>query len=287
VESVILGFKSYDIHELACHFVARQAGLYRRHGLRVRLTDTNYVTDGQFPPRTFHAACGAALTAWFDGADTRVVFVAADRPMFWLYARPDLGGPADLDGGVVAGYPAAAPPAIFLRAILRARSIDPERVTTIAARDDVARIGLLSDDSASAALISSATAPQSLAERGFAELLFCGDEIRVPTTGLAVGSGTIESAPELVAAMSRCHREALTLIHHEAGVLEEALAEFVTGVGAEQAVMADRVRACYTRDGRMDAAALDGAIGLVSAALGRPAPGARNSLYDFSMLDAD
>jgi len=287
VETVTLGFKSYDIHELACHFVARQAGLYSRHGLNVRLTDTTYVPNTQLPSRTFHAACGAALTTWFDGADARVVFVAADRPMFWLYARPGLGGLADLEGSVVAGYPAMAPPAVLLRAILRTHSIDPDRVRTLAARDDVARIGLLSDDSVSAALISSATAPQSLAARGLTELLWFGNEIRMPTTGLAVDPGTAESAPDLVAAMCRCYREALALIHDEAGVLEAALGEFVTVVGAEQATMADRVRACYTRDGRLDAATLDDVIGTVSTTLGKPAPGPQNSLYDFSMLGID
>ena len=287
METVTLGFKSYDSHELACHFVARQVGLYRRHGLQVRLTDTTYVPDTQLPARIFHAACGAALTAWFDGADARVVFVAADRPMFWLYAQPGLGGLVDLEGSVVAGYPAMAPPAVFLRAILRAYSIDPSRVVTLAARDDVARMGLLSDNSVAAALISSATAPQSLAAHGFTEVLFLGDEIRVPTTGLAVDPGTIESAPDLVAAMCHCHREALTLIHDEPGVLEAALSEFVSSVGAEQAAMAARVRACYTRDGRVAATTLDGAIDLVSMALGKTAPGAQNSLYDFSLLAAD
>jgi len=285
VETVTLGFKSYDVHELACHFVARQVGLYRRHGLNVRLADTTFIPDAQLPSRTFHAACGAALTAWLDGADTRVVFVAADRPMFWLYARPGLRDLSGLEGKLVAGFPPPAPPAIFLRAILRTHSIDPDRVSTIAARDDVARIGLLSDASVAAALISSAASPQSLAHHGFAALSFFGDEIRVPTTGLAVDSGTLEAEPELVATMCRCYREALALIHNEAGVLEAALAEFVTARGVDQTAMADRIRCAYTRDGRADPATLTAAIGLVAAELGILAPGAPDSLYDFSILE--
>lgn len=279
METVTLGFKAYDIHELACHFVARQAGLYRRHGLEVRLTDTSFIPDERLPARTFSAACGAALTAWLGGADSRVVFVAAERPMFWFYGRAGVRELSALEGELVASYPPQAPPAILLRAILRRYSLGPERVGTLAVRDDVARIGLLRDGSAAGAVVSSAVAPQSLRDRGLAELLSFGNEIRLPTTGLAIDASTLAAEPDLVAAMCRCYREALALIHDEAGVLEAALADFVTVIGAEQAVMAERVRACYTREGRVDTATLDAGIELMAAELGVTERRPTESLY--------
>jgi len=285
VENVTLGFKAYDVHELACHFVARQLGLYKSHGLQVRLLDTTFIPDVQLPPRTFQTACGAALTAWLDGADTRVVFVATDRPMFWLYSHPDVRNLSDLEGKAVAGFPAMAPPALFFRAILRGRSVNPDRVFTVPARDDVARMGLLSDGSVSAALISSTVPPQSMEDRGFGELLFFGDEIRLPTTGLAASGDMIEMEQDLIVAMCRCYREALELIHNEAGVLEAALAKYVTPIGTEQAVMANRVRGCYTRDGRSSQTMLNTAIGMLSDALSTTEVRPVNSLYDFSVLE--
>jgi len=286
VANVTLGFKAYDVHELACHFVARQFGLYKRHGLQVCLLDTTFIPDVQLPPNTLQTACGAALTAWLDGADTRVVFVATDRPMFWLYSHPDVRQLSDLEGNTVAGFPAMAPPALFFRTILKSRSINPDRVVTVPARDDVARLGLLSDGSVSAALLSSAVSPQSMGDRGFGELLFFGDEIRLPTTGLAASGDMIETERDLIVAMCRCYREALELIHNEAGVLEAALAKYVTPVRAEQAAMANRVRGCYTRDGRSSQAMLNAAIGMLSDALNTAEVLPVNSLYDFSALES-
>lgn len=284
MDAVTLGFRAYDVHELACHFVARKAGLYRRHGLQVRLVDTNFVSDAELPPRTFHAACGASLLSWLAGADMRVVFVAASRPMFWLYARPDMQQLADLDGKAVAGFPPPTPPALFLRLILEQESVDPDRVVIEPARDDMARLGLLCDAAVSAALVSSAIAPQRIECRGFRELSFFGDELRVPTTGLAVNAATSAAEPDLVAAMGACYAEALNLIHDEPGVLEAALADCVTAIGAEQEALAERVRRCYTRDGRVDPATLEPVIGAIAAAVGATNVGAFDSLYDFSAL---
>ena len=284
MESVVLGFKSFDTHELACHFVARHLGLYARHGLEVRLLDTTFIPDSELPPRMFHAACGAALSAWLGGVDMRVVFVAADRPMFWLYVRPDVRQLSDLEGNVVAGYPSMAPPSLFFRAILQAHSVNQDRVVVTPARDDIARVGLLDDGSVAAALISSAIMPRSMEDRGFEALLCLGDEIHIPTTGLAVDKKTIESEPDLVVAMCGCYLEALERIHNAPGVLEAALSATLPALEAEQ--VADRVRDCYTRDGRVDAAILDTAIEMMSTALNVTNAGTADSLYDFSALAA-
>lgn len=279
MQTITLGFRAYDAHELACHFVARQAGLYRRHGLDVRLTDLSFVPD---PPRNlFSAGCGAALISWLGGADLRVVFVAAQRPMFWLYARPGIRGLAELAGQSVAAYPSASPPALLLRAVLRRHAVDPDHITLCAVRDDVARVGLLDDRSAAAALISSAVPPQHLAERGFIELLCIGDELCVPTTGLAVHAELLAAEPDLVAALRRCYREALALIHHEPGLLEAALARFVMPA-ATAAAQAARVRDGYTRDGRIPVAELGAAIDLVAAELGTGVPLPSSRLYELA-----
>lgn len=284
MEAVTLGFRAYDVHELACHFVARRQGLYRRHGLQVRLVDTNFIAESELPPRTLHTACGAALLAWLAGADMRVVFVAASRPMFWLYARPDMQQLADLDGKAVAGFPAPTPPAQFLRLILQQESIDPDRVVIEPARDDMARLGLLCDAAVSAAVVSSAIAPQRLEHRGFRELSFFGDELSIPTTGLAVDAATHAAEPGLVAAMSACYAEALGHIHDEPGVLEAALADCITAVDAEQEALADRVRRCYTQDGRVDPATLESGIGAMAAAVDAKNVREFHALYDFSAL---
>lgn len=280
-----LAFKAYDVHELGCHFVARHAGLYDRHGLRPTLVDSTFTPDDELPAPTFHAACGAALAAWLQGADTRVVFVATDRPMFWLYAQSDIRSLEDLSGRIVAGYPPAAPPAMFLRQIWAERGLAPEGLRIEAARDDIARIGLLQDGHAAAALVSSVMPPSVMKALGFEPLVFLGDEIRVATTGLAVHASLREQAPELVRAMCNCYLEALRLIHDDASVVQAALRDVAAPIGGDAAELAALLRRCYTAAGRSSLDELQQGADRMSAAIGvrnaRPVAG----LYDFSYLD--
>jgi len=90
MSAVTLGFKAFDAHELLCHFVAVKSGLYKRHGLQVDLVDITFVAETELPGNWFQASCGAALASAVRGIPQRVVFVATDKPMFWIAARPDV-----------------------------------------------------------------------------------------------------------------------------------------------------------------------------------------------------
>lgn len=93
---VQLGFKAFDLHELTCHFVAESAGFYAEHGLDVSLMDTRLVPDSELPQGLFSAACGSAVFRWLHGEKLKVVLVAAERPMFWLYTHSDVAGLGEL-----------------------------------------------------------------------------------------------------------------------------------------------------------------------------------------------
>jgi hypothetical protein len=285
VKEIQLAFKAFDVHELGCHFVARHAGLYARHNLAPRLLDATFVPDDELPPGSFQAACGSALAAWLGGADRRVVFIAAERPMFWLYAGPDIGSVPDLADRLIAGYPAAAPPAAFLRDVLVRRGLPAERLRVVASRDDEARVGLLRDGSAAAALVSSAVPPARMSGAGFQPLVFLGDELSVATTGLAVAPALCASDPELVAAVCACYREALALIHHDAAVLAGALAEALVAAGRDAVSLAAVLRHCYTRRGQCPMERLQGGAERLAVALGLGPARSVAGLYDFSFLD--
>jgi hypothetical protein len=96
MNNVYLAYKAYDIHELLCHAIADAAGLYARAGVSVKLLDATFTPDDALPENTFHAACGAALASFLTGQQRKVVFVACDRPMFWLYGRPGIEVPAEI-----------------------------------------------------------------------------------------------------------------------------------------------------------------------------------------------
>lgn len=223
---VCLGFKAFDAHELLCHFVAMESGLYEQFGVKVRLLDSNFLSDKQLPDNIFHVACGAALLNWLQGAALKVVLVATEKPMFWLYGHPEVKGISSLAGMRIASYPANAPPAKFLQILLDQEGFknNPPRIE--AARDDAARLGLLLSGDVGAAVMSSAISQAFMIKRGFRQLRYFGDHLRLPTTGLAVPKTLMQTAPDLVAMMVRILQRSLQLIQADRALVCRVLTKY-------------------------------------------------------------
>jgi len=282
MREVHLGFKAFDIHELACHFVALRSSFYADAGLEVRLLDTTFIPDERLPAITFQSACGAALISWLQGAPLSVIFVAADRPMFWLYGGAGFTSLELLRHQCIAGFPAAAPPARFLEIILRTGGIDPIRQVAITpVRDDTARLGLLKAGDAAAAVVSSAHLPEQIERMGFKKIFFFGDTLRVPTSGLVVNRGLLEREPELVDAMTNCYRSSLRIIHEEPKVLRDALEKFVSFGETNLENACGLIRSCYTAEGRCEDRYLDSAVDLMKKAMGNVGDLPTDPLYTF------
>ena len=115
MREIYIGFKAYDVHELLCHGIAQTADLYASAGISVKLLDTTFLPDDALPENTFHAACGAALASFLSGQRRKVIFVACDRPMFWIYGRPGIDSIEQLAKGRVATFPENSPPARFFQ----------------------------------------------------------------------------------------------------------------------------------------------------------------------------
>ncbi len=275
---------AYDAHELACHFVSQHAGLYRRQGLEPQLIDANFLGE-TLAESCFHMACGAALASWLKGGGLRVVTVAARRPMFWLYASESVTDIAQLAGGRIAGYPDAAPPAVFLRAALSRQQIPPGELEIMPARDDLARLGLLVDGSVEAAVVSSALPLSTLQNHECRQLLCLGDEVSAATTGLAVSDGLREKNPNLVRAMCECFRQALQLIQEDPEMLKSAMRVGLTSMAdADLSFLVEALQAAYTSDGTVAAKELRDGVDVMAAAIGVDVTRPIMEFYDFSYL---
>src|SRR4029077_13697416 len=81
--------------------VARERGYYRQEGLDVQLIvmpsaiGTQALIGGNVK---FSTAGGAGLLPILRGAPLRFLFTTFNRPMFWLYAKPDIRSVAALKG---------------------------------------------------------------------------------------------------------------------------------------------------------------------------------------------
>lgn len=271
---VALGFRAFDPHELLAHAVAERLGAWRERDLEVELRDISAVPDAELDPGVMQVSCGSALLSRLRGEPWRVVLATVDRPLFWLCARS--GGPAsvtDLAGSRIASFPAPSPPAVLLRAALRRRGLDPDADLSLEpTRDDAARLGLLASGDAAAALISSATPPSRLRRREAEPLLWLGEELRVPTTGLAVHEEALRSDRDTALAVASALGAGHAAIRGGSAVVVEAL-DSMLDLGSSSAARETLAALLpgFTRDALPDGDAASPTITAIAAELGLPA----------------
>jgi ABC-type nitrate/sulfonate/bicarbonate transport system substrate-binding protein len=286
VDKVELGFKAFDLHELLLHLVARRLDIYDRHGLSVGLRDTTFLPDQELPRTLFSAACGSALVSSLKGGNRQIVLVATDRPLFWLYAREGVTTLSGIQGETVAVYPSIAPPFQFLRIILREAGLDPERdVRLEPARDDRARLGLLELGEVAGAVISSAVPPHRMKQLGFSPLLFFGDHLRIPTTGLSVSRDLIQEQPGVVGKMAAAHRESLNALQERSREVIPILGDLLHESGQTAALTYELVRPYFTRTGKTRPEDYRDSLRLLAAELGEASSISAQEVFDFSFLN--
>ncbi len=282
MNTIKLGFKAFDPHELLCHFVASKAGLYLRENLNVELIDITFMDDLALPKDLFQASCGAALSSALKGSTQRILFVATDMPMFWIYSRKEITSLADLTNSSLATFPVIAPPHHLANIILQKSGVNSaQQMTLLPARDDVARFGLLKSGSVDAAVISSSIAPPVIEESGFNNLCFFGNEIRIPTTGLAVDESFLQKEPELVHLIIKIHKESLALIHNDVELLEGVLSEYYNVADQHVKVCAALYQHFYTENGRTTETIAQNAIDSLCKSLSLSSVPIWNQLYTF------
>jgi NitT/TauT family transport system substrate-binding protein len=160
---------------------AKEKGYYRDEGLDVDLVvmrDTLGIPAMMNGNVDFATLSGAGLTAILGGAPLRFVFSTFYRPMFWIYARPEVSDIRALKGKKIGVTGIGSGPDRLLREILRRNGLEGGR--------DVVILALGLPSTVSAALQSGAveaatiTPPFNFAARdaGLRELVserrFCG-----------------------------------------------------------------------------------------------------------------
>ncbi len=285
---LVCGIRAFDLHELLCHFVARDLGFYADEGVRVSLLDTTFVPDQDLPRQHFfQVACGSAFVSRRDGESFKVVLVATERPIFFTHAAPEIETFEQLAGERVATYPPFAPPHWFHRLVLRAHGLDPDSdVSFEPVRDDAARLAMLADGQVKAAAASSAVAPAAVRRRGLRTLGLFADDVAFATTGVGTTEAVLADDEGSIVAVVRAFRRSLDAIHDEP---EQVIPTVARLLGEENEVARetlDLVRHCFTRDGRVPLERLQAAVDLVSGELPGSASVNAAELYDFSLLEA-
>lgn len=286
MDQLYLGFKAFDLHELLCHFVAREADYYSTQLLDIKLLDTTFIAPQRLPENLVQVACGAALSDWMNGTPGKVIFVSTDKPMFWLYTNSNITDISGLKGCRIAGFPDVAPPALFLRTVLKDAGLTAEQVTIEAVRDDHARFGMLQSGDVSAALVSSALPPAVLEQWGYRPLICLGDYLRVPTTGLALASESLTRNPELLARLVKVFLSSLRLIHSDEQLLAKVLRNAFRIDNDCIEPTCELVRNHFTQNGYTELSRVAESVNrLLNDQQASTQQGALETLYDFSILN--
>jgi NitT/TauT family transport system substrate-binding protein len=203
-ENIKIGLPSVTITAMP-FFVARDHGFFQQEGLTAEMVvmpaalNIRVLLAGDLQ---YAATIGSAVAAAIRGINVRTVMLFVDRPLQDLVAGPGIKSIGDLRGKTVALSSRGGLQDIIMRRMLAQSKIDPSQVTMVTIAGQMALIAAVKTGRVAAALLNP---PYNfLAYReGLTNLGFSGDFVRLPSTGIATLSETLERSPDQVRRLTR------------------------------------------------------------------------------------
>jgi ABC-type nitrate/sulfonate/bicarbonate transport system substrate-binding protein len=201
------------VHEEVVYSVAAELGFYADEGVRVEIRDGVRWDDDRLRQAAVVGLGRTLLIRLLAGTPWTMLCVNTERPLFWLMARAEFADVSELRGRRVAMHPALVAPGCFARIALRGRGLDPDadlEAVPMHPGDYSEHVRLLKSGELDAAVIGSTMSPEQLAaEEGLRLLLCIGDELQIPTTGVAVDPGVVALDDPRVEGLVRANLRAL------------------------------------------------------------------------------
>lgn len=199
-KTVRVGIPGHNITQ-AAFYLARERGYYRDEGLEVQLimmpapVSNLALIAGNVD---FTSVPTAAITAALRGAPLRVLFTSFDRPLFWLYSRPEIRDLKALRGKKI-GTSGLGAAETLLRDFLKRHGLEAGRdVTLVNTGADAVRYQSVVGGATDATVI---TLPWNFSaeDSGLRNLVAFTKEDMIQLTGsVVVRDGTLQTDPELV-----------------------------------------------------------------------------------------
>ena len=269
------------------HYVADQKGYYRDEGLEVRLIlmSTPIAAQALIAGNVeFTGVSGGVLPAAVSGAPLRFVFSGFYRPMFWLYARPEIRTLAALKGKKVAVSGLGSGPATLLLEYLKKHGLDGNRDLTILSLGVTpTRFAALSNGSVDAAIL---IPPFTFAaeEAGFRELVSFIKEDFVELQGsIILREELLKSDPLLVEKFTRGTLKGLRFARENRSATIPILARNVRTSEDFAVKDYDGGRPAMTADGTVDEKMQRAYLDLGIRRLGVKDSPALEKIFDFSL----
>jgi NitT/TauT family transport system substrate-binding protein len=201
------------VHEEVVYSVADALGYYADEGVHVAIRDGVRWDDERLRRAAVVGLGRTLLIRLQAGTPWTMLCVNTERPLFWFMARAEFSDLSELRGRRVAMHPRLVAPGTFARIILRGRGLDPDtdvEAVEMFPGDYGEHIRRLKSGELDAAVIGSTWSPEQLeAEEGLRLLAFFGDELQIPTTGVAVDPSVVPLDDPRVAGVVRANLRAL------------------------------------------------------------------------------
>jgi ABC-type nitrate/sulfonate/bicarbonate transport system substrate-binding protein len=267
--------------------IAKDRGFYREEGLDVDLIvmpsavgiqaliggNVNFSTQG-----------GAGLLPALRGAPIRLLFSAYRRPMYWLYARPEIRSVGELKGRKVGVSSIGSGPDSLLRDVLKKHGVDEGReVVILPVGSGIARFYALQARSADAAMLS-IPANFMAQDAGFRQLVSFIDQDMVELQGSILTSlQLLESDSKLVERFLRGSAKGFRNLRDNRTVAIQVLTRFLKLKDDEVAKIYDVIRPGLTPDGTLSEELQKKSLEHILARVGLKDPPPLETIFDFSL----
>jgi NitT/TauT family transport system substrate-binding protein len=194
-------------------------------------------------------AWGSALRAAVTGVPIKAVVGFADRPLHVLIARPEIKTPKDLKGKVIGVDSVAGTVDYLSRVAVRHFGMEPDRdVTIIVTGESPTRLVALRAGSIDATPIDVAFAVKA-EDEGFRRLVYLGDLIELPLSGIAVMEAKLQSQRAQVKRVIRAGVRGSRFMKQNRAETIQMLSDYLSISPAQSAKAYDASINSFTDDG--------------------------------------
>jgi ABC-type nitrate/sulfonate/bicarbonate transport system substrate-binding protein len=194
-------------------------------------------------------AWGSALRAAVTGVPIKAVVGLASRPLHVLVARPEIRTPKDLKGKVIGVDSVAGTVDYLSRVAVRHFGLEPEKdVKIIVTGESPTRLAALHAGSIDATPIDVAFAVKA-EDEGFRRLVYLGDLIELPLSGIAVMNQKLQTQREQVKRVVRATVRGTRYMKQNRVETVQMLSDYLKITPAQSAKAYDASINSFTDDG--------------------------------------
>jgi NitT/TauT family transport system substrate-binding protein len=250
-ERIVIGTPSRGLFEFPA-VVAMRKGYYKDEGLdvdKVQMQPAIAVKALISSDIDYLLAWGSAIRAAVTGVPIKAVVGMASRPLHVLIARPEIKTPKDLKGKIIGVDSVAGTVDYLSRVAARHFGFEPEKdIKIIVTGESPTRLAALRAGSIDATPIDVAFAMKA-EEEGFRRLLYLGDIIELPLSGIAVTDNKLQTQREQVKKVVRGSLKGSRFMKQNRGETIQMLSDYLRITPSQAAKAYDTSINSFTDNG--------------------------------------